>query len=445
VTIKALVEHYRCPEEFCRCFSIDRDLSQQAHVFRLGHNTLYGQLSARVVSKQQEQSSRVVSVDPEVRNSQCLLCFDPDEAIENLRLERYPITPRRGGTRFSRYGKEAYYCLRPLMPFRMRTYLKRISLRRWNEIVFPSWPVDRTVDMTFERLLLLAMDTFGVNEFPFIWFWPKGYSGCVVMTHDVETTAGLEFCSSLMDIDDYYGVKSSFQIIPEARYAIPDAFLQNMRDREFEINVHDWNHDGRLFSDRKLFSSRVGKINRRAAEWGAQGFRSGALYRNLDWYDSFSFSYDMSVPNVGHLDPHAGGCCTVKPYFIGNLLEIPVTTTQDYMLFYILGDYSIDLWKRQVDSILECSGIASFIVHPDYILKKRERQVYTDLLDFLSAVRLQRRLWIVPPHYINSWWRERNAMTLVRDGSSWRIEGEGSERACVAYARRLGAKLTYLT
>jgi len=74
------------------------------------------------------------------------------------------------------------------------------------------------------------------------------------------------------------------------------------------------------------------------------------MYRNQDWYDSFDFSYDMSAPNVAHLDPMRGGCCTVMPYFIGKILELPVTTSQDYTLFHMLNDYSIDLWKQQLGS-----------------------------------------------------------------------------------------------
>ena len=62
------------------------------------------------------------------------------------------------------------------------------------------------------------------------------------------------------------------------------------------------------------------------------------------------FAYDMSVPNVAHLDPQRGGCCTVMPYFIGKILEIPVTDVQDYTLFNILEDFSIELWKKQTAS-----------------------------------------------------------------------------------------------
>ena len=62
------------------------------------------------------------------------------------------------------------------------------------------------------------------------------------------------------------------------------------------------------------------------------------MYREQQWFDAFEFSYDMSVPNVAHLEPQRGGCCTVMPYFVGDILELPLTTTQDYSLFHILGD-----------------------------------------------------------------------------------------------------------
>ena len=34
---------------------------------------------------------------------------------------------------------------------------------------------------------------------------------------------------------------------------MPDAFLADMRQRGFEINVHDLNHGGRLFGSREVF------------------------------------------------------------------------------------------------------------------------------------------------------------------------------------------------
>ena len=118
------------------------------------------------------------------------------------------------------------------------------------------------------------------------------------------------------------------------------------------------------------------RSTRTAGNTRAKGFRAGVLYRKQLWYDALDFEYDMSVPNVAHLDPQRGGCCTVMPYFLGNLLELPVTTTQDYTLFNILNDYSTNLWERQIELIMEKHGLMSFVVHPDYIMGSRECRTY---------------------------------------------------------------------
>jgi len=86
---------------------------------------------------------------------------------------------------------------------------------------------------------------------PFIWFWPDGAQAALILTHDVEAEGEKKFCSTLMDLDDEFGFKSSFQVIPENRYEVTGAFLDEFRKRGFEINVHDLNHDGNLFAPAK--------------------------------------------------------------------------------------------------------------------------------------------------------------------------------------------------
>jgi len=167
------------------------------------------------------------------------------------------------------------------------------------------------------------------------------------------------------------------------------------------------------------------------------------MYRNLDWYDAFEFSYDMSVPNVAHLEPQRGGCCTVMPYFVGKILELPLTATQDYSLFHILQDYSIDLWKTQIDLIRGRNGLISFIAHPDYLIGRRERKVYELLLDYLSQIVSREKIWSPLPREVDQWWRDRSQMKLVCKDGVWQIEGPGSERARLAYAVLEGGRLLY--
>ena len=246
-----------------------------------------------------------------------------------------------------------------------------------------------------------------------------------------------------MDVDDSFGIKSSFQVVPEERYGVSVRFLASVRERGFEVVVHDLNHDGHLYRDRKQFLQRAARINSYGQQYGAEGFRAAVLYRRQLWFDALKFSYDMSVPNVAHLDPQHGGCCTVMPFFIGNILELPVTTTQDYMLFYILNDYSISLWKRQIELIMEKCGLISFIVHPDYVMKARERVIYEELLAYLADLREKKGVWITTPGEVNRWWRQRAEMRLVEDGDDLRIEGTGNESARVAYASEHNGHLVY--
>ena len=155
------------------------------------------------------------------------------------------------------------------------------------------------------------------------------------------------------------------------------------------------------------------------------------------------FQYDMSVPNVAHLEPQRGGCCTVFPYFIGDILELPLTCIQDYSLFHMLGEYSIDLWKKQIELIMARHGLISFIVHPDYIMQEKALSVYKELLAYVSDLRRQKNVWIARPGEVNRWWRERSTMKLVAQNGQLRIEGQGCERARIAFAHVKGDQIVY--
>jgi hypothetical protein len=111
------------------------------------------------------------------------------------------------------------------------------------------------------------------------------------------------------------------------------------------------------------------------------------MYRKQSWFDLLEVGYDMSVPNVAHIEPQRGGCCTVMPYFIGNVLELRLTTVQDDWLFHVLGRYSIDLLREQIDVLRSHDGLITILTHPDYLMERQSQQVYDDLLDHLRRVR----------------------------------------------------------
>jgi hypothetical protein len=439
-----LTDRFRCPEDLA-AFTVAADLSENEGYFRFGSLICYGQCFSGPPARLVTDTLPFVGQDMRINPLPVRLPFDPVQVVDNLRFERY-VANSPGGVKSlpsKNVIRDMYYLARPLMPVVVRKEFQKMYFRGWDKISFPAWPVDRTVENIFEQLLCFAMKSRNIDKIPFVWFWPQGARSCTIVTHDIETSAGVDFCPQLMDLNDSFGIKSSFQIVPEERYAVPISFLEVIQNRGFEINVHDLNHDGLLFRNRAEFLHRAERINRYAEQFGAVVFRSAVLYRNIDWYAALDFSYDMSMPNVGHLDPQRGGCCTVLPFFIGNVLELPVTTTQDYSLFHILCDYSIQLWRRQISLIREKHGLISFIIHPDYIIRAAARRVYMELLAYLSELRSEGKTWIALPREVAAWWRLRSALKLVNVNGSWRIEGKGSERATIAYAVMADDKIIY--
>jgi hypothetical protein len=430
------LDYYRCPDSFVD-FETAQALSRESGFFLWGQDTVcYGRTISGPVAGTADSASFNIETKIGTSGSLPSLPCDPEEVVENLQRERYAAHFREPGRLSHEVLRKMYYSLRPCLSVQARKQLQRIYLRKWREIPFPEWPVDYTVDRIHRKRMALAIRAQkGIDQAPFIWFWPDGYMSCAIITHDVESPFGLNFSPQLMDLDESFGFRSSFQIVPEARYSVSAEYLKQITDRGFEVNVHDLKHDGRLFANFEEFLRRAKLINTYEREFGASGFRSGILYRNADWYDAFDFLYDMSIPNVAHLDPQRGGCCTVMPFFIGNIIELPLTCTQDYTLFHVLRDFSIDLWKRQIGLIRANFGLVSVLAHPDYLGELRERKIYKQLLQHLADLRDTAQMWTALPGELARWWQQRSQMRLASDGHGhWHIEGEGSQRARIAYA-----------
>jgi len=442
---KVIIDHLRCPDDLLQIGMVG-ELSGNPGFFNFGSDlTCYGKCSAftpsRTFSRPLHDALEYVRVDQRAVS----LPFDLSEVVETLRREEYTaaLGDKARNWAQNRFLRMGYYLARPLLPVSVRKHLQRFALRGWHEQLFPGWPVDTTVEQIIESILRLILRVRKDQTIPFIWFWPEGKQACALMTHDVETLDGRDFCESLMDVDDSFGIKASFQVVPERRYEVPGTYLTSITQRGFEVNIQDLNHDGRLFDTYEEFQRRTKAINEYAGLFKARGFRSALLYRNVDWLNLLCFEYDMSIPNVAHLEPQRGGCCTIFPYFVGDILEIPVTTTQDYTLFHILRDYSLDLWREQTSRILERHGVMNFIIHPDYVRGDQEMQVFKDLLEYIAGLRAKAGLWIPLPRELSEWWRQRSRMQVVKNGSGWQIVGEGKERARLAYARLENGKLVY--
>jgi len=224
------LEYFRCPANYVD-FRLRGQPMADSGFFRVGPDlTCYGRLSDAHTSRDSSGPLEDVLSAIRVERNTCVLPFDLDEVIENLRFERYegamPVV-RRSLTQNG--WAQTYYAMRPFLPTGYASICSAWRCAAGIAPIFLHGLCDQTVDRLFDRMMACAIRANSGQRIPFIWFWPDGYSGCATMTHDVETVVGRDFCGTLMDLDDAFGIKASFQVIPEVRYEVSDEFLRTLR------------------------------------------------------------------------------------------------------------------------------------------------------------------------------------------------------------------------
>ena len=107
-------------------------------------------------------------------------------------------------------------------------------------------------------------------------------------------------------------------------------------------------------------------------------------------------------------EPQPGGCCSLWPFFIGHVVELPYTLPQDYTLFTLLAHRSPALWIEQVDRIVAEFGLIHSLTHPDrgYLGDAVHRERYRE---FLLALAERDEIWKPLPRELANWWRLRDA------------------------------------
>jgi hypothetical protein len=151
--------------------------------------------------------------------------------------------------------------------------------------------------------------------------------------------------------------------------------------------------------------------------------------------------YDSSFPDTDPFQPQPGGCRSILPFFIGDLLELPLTLVQDHTLFEILRRSSSELWIEKSDWVIAHHGLVNVLVHPDYLLEQERLDVYEELLRYLVA---QPGAWPARACDVADWWRVRAALSRGQPPSAEVDGAEGlARRATVAHARLAEGRIVF--
>jgi peptidoglycan/xylan/chitin deacetylase (PgdA/CDA1 family) len=249
-----------------------------------------------------------------------------------------------------------YYRIKPAIPRPVQLCLRRQLVRLQRSRCGGRWPIDP-----------------GSSRPPDGWSgWPEGKRFALVLTHDVESSQGVEKCRELANVEERLGFRSSFNFVAE-KYPIPVELRKDLAGRGFEIGIHGLYHDGKYFDSKEEFGRRAARINRYLEEWDVVGFRTPSMLHNLEWLHALEIRYDSSTFDTDPFEPQSDGIGTIFPFYLpspGNgrgYVEMPYTLPQDFTLYVLMKEKSIGIWKRKLDWIARQGGMALLITHPDYL------------------------------------------------------------------------------
>jgi peptidoglycan/xylan/chitin deacetylase (PgdA/CDA1 family) len=274
---------------------------------------------------------------------------------------------------------QTYYFLKPIIPWAIKVEIRRLIANRLRRLFSGSWPI-------------LPSAARPPGDWP---GWPNGKRFAFVMTHDVEGTRGLARCRKLAELEKAFGIRSSFNFVPEGEYRVPDTVRALLEHEGFEVGVHDLYHDGSLYRSLRQFEKQAPRVNQYLKVWAASGFRSGYMFHNLEWLQGLDMLYDASTFDTDPFEPQPEGVGTIFPFWVQcngskGYVELPYTLPQDSTLFVLFKETTIDLWTKKLDWVASHGGMALAIVHPDYISfdgKPNSQEYSVDLYErFLKYV-----------------------------------------------------------
>ena len=305
-----------------------------------------------------------------------------------------------------------YYLIKNFIPQSLRHRINAIAIRARKRLAFPHWPCETALVDFWRDWVRETLVTLGIDDVPHIGFWPDQRQCCIILTHDVESPFGVEQIERMTDLEEKYGFRSALNF-PLKQYRIDWQQLHGLRERGFELGAHGLAHDGRLFRSEEDFQELAPLLERFAQEQGFTGFRSPSTLRRLELMKRLKFDFDSSLSDTDPYEPQPGGSCSVFPFFLGDMVELPYTLPQDHTLIHLLRRDPLPVWTAKSRWIASLGGMILTLTHPDYSAVPPHLKAYEELLKQLNDLE---GAWRALPSEAATWWRQRARMQLTADG-----------------------------
>jgi hypothetical protein len=310
------------------------------------------------------------------------------------------------------------------------TYWRRLSQKfgknSRTRLDFPRWPCESALLEYQTSWIRKALDSLGVDDGWHIAFWPGGTRSSIVLTHDLDAPNGIAQMERVAEIEEKYGFRSACNL-PLAHCEINWSRVEALQARGFEFGVRGVGENGRSFQGARDLLLLKPTLERLVHEHGLRGFRAPANVRNAEWIGDPSFQFDTSSFDCDPFEARPGGACSIFPFFLTNVVELPSTLGRSHTIIHFLRRSPLPTWSLKALWIANAGGMILIASDLTDLSVDSHFAAYEELLRQLSGL----DAWRALPSAVASWWQLRDGATLSLTGSQPSIEGVGVECAVV--------------
>jgi peptidoglycan/xylan/chitin deacetylase (PgdA/CDA1 family) len=228
----------------------------------------------------------------------------------------------------------------------------------------------------------------------------------IIVTHDIDTEKGLERAASLKEIEEDFGIHSTWFVVSD-EYPISKETARYLAESS-EIGSHDEKHDGRLLHIKKQ-EDLVKRLRRSKERLGEifekeiTSFRAPLLQFNsriISALGKSGYHSDFSLPSWEPVHPstmQGFGVESACEFELGGIVEHPLTLFQDHQVLKVLGmstSRAIKFWMNQMSLIRAFDGDIVLLIHPDYSFSQ-DLESYKKLIETISFLNMENHVNIL--------------------------------------------------
>jgi hypothetical protein len=283
----------------------------------------------------------------------------------------------------------------------------RWEIRGRARLTFPRWPCETALIEYWRRWLSDTLEELRLSDGWHLAFWPEGARCSIVLTHDIHNVNDLAQIDEISDLEERFGFRSAWYL-PLEDLEVDWRRICALQSRGFEFGVGGVRGADASSSEPALRRLRP-RLEQTIRGHQIRGFRAPSVCRNVAWISGLDFDFDSTFCDTDPFDSKPGGTCSIFPFFIGGMVELPVTLGRDHTLIQFLRRNPLSIWSLKARWIASAGGMILAATEPRFLSVESYLAAYKDLLTELSGL----QAWRARPSEVAAWWRHRNQASLL--------------------------------